>query len=516
MDDAIALSTKAPAVRIGIRGLTHTKSMLGGGIYLLIAETTSARFPMLAGSIAGAFEDGLLCTLIVPGNTVQFIQRVERLARINTVELVTENRLQIFMTQDNFLKKMFQYGADRFVEELEDFGIPENSYLIFDQADELLSLHDISLAQDQINVLKEWFSKKGITALLVFSRFTDAHNNTVNAIMDSLGGIVRLGGAREGLELKFDYWQSPTSVIAAKNYQLETLDTGLYKASTKAIAPDPFIDDEMQEEGPAEQQMLGYESGVHFVAKQAPIHLERYRGYLKPLEFMREVNRTLDHVKASSISSALMVGTPSKGMVMGDIVRRFDRSSRLGELITADDHQCYICLNIDSKSVVLENLEIVLGLPADTVFGQYRIVNSRDEIRLELAALSYAVQLRSYPDFSLIHEIPVPQQISRSSPTIDKGYLSRSSQKKASVDSSAVGYEEFSSKSEGLVSTDFELAKRSVSLRPSFVNKETPDSEGYRTSSSETKDEVLFDFDIDLEGPVFEKKEAPRAKRSLS
>jgi hypothetical protein len=334
--------------------------------------------------------------------------------------------------------------------------------------------------------------------------------------MDSLGGIVRLGGAREGLELKFDYWQSPTSVIAAKNYQLETLDTGLYKASTKAIAPDPFIDDEIQDEGPAEQQMLGYESGVHFVAKQAPIHLERYRGYLKPLEFMREVNRTLDQVNASSISSALMVGTPSKGMVMGDIVRRFDRSSRLGELITADDRQCYICLNIDSKSVVLENLEIVLGLPADTVFGQYRIVNSRDEIRLELAALSYAVQLRSYPDFSLIHEIPVPQQISRSSPAIDKGYLGRSSQKVASVDSSAVGHERFASKSEGLVATDFELAKRSVSLRPSFVNKETPDGESYKTSSPETKDEVLFDFDIELEGPVFEKKEAPRAKRSLS
>jgi Cellulose biosynthesis GIL len=512
MDDATAFNAKAPAVRIGIRGLTHTKSMLGGSIYLLIAETTSARFPMLAGSIAGAFEDGLLCTLIVPGNTSQFIQRIERLARINTAELVASNQLQIFMTQDNFLKKMFQFGADRFVGELGDFGIPKNSFLIFDQADELLSLHDISLAQDQINVLKEWFSQRGITVLLVFSRFTDAHNNTVNAIMDSLGGIVRLGGAREGLELKFDYWQSPTSVIAAKNYQIETLDTGLYKASTKTTAPDPFSDEEIQDEIPTDRQMLAYEDGLQFVAKQPVVHLDRYRGYLKPQEFVREVNRNIDQV---NISCSLMVAMPSKRTTMSDIIKLFDRSSRIGELITADDRQCYIYFNTDLKSIVLDNLEIVLGLPVGIAFDQYRVVNTCDEIRMELDAVSYAVQSRASPDFSLPYETPVPQQMSQLSSVRGKGFVGRSSQTAVSAES--VENNDISeSNSESLVAIDFELAKRSVSLHPNFIDQDVLSAESLTNLNSELKNRISSDFDIKLEGPIFEKNAAPRAKRSLN
>lgn len=516
MDDAIALNNKAPAVRIGIRGLTHTKSMLGGGIYLLIAETTSARFPMLAGSVAGAFEDRLVCTLIVPGNTAQFIQRIERLARINTAELVAENRLQIFMTQDNFLKKMFQFGAERFVDELADFGIPENSYLIFDQADELLSLHDISLAQEQINVLKEWFAKRGITALLVFSRFTDAHNNTVNAIMDNLGGIVRLGGAREGLELKFDYWQSPTAVIAAKNYQLETLDTGLYKATSKAIAPDPLTDDDVEEEALPARQMLAYEAGTQYPVKSVIAHSEKYRGYLKPPAFMQEVGRTLDQLSGSNMSSALVVATPSSRMGLGDVVKRFDRSSRLGEVITADDRQCYMYLNVDTKSAALESLEIVLGRSIDTIFSQYRLLISIDEIRLELAALSYAIQLRSFPDFSPVDEVPAQQNVSNFSQSNDRKTLSRPIKKWVPSPSPVIEKNKPTTLPAISVDTDFELAKRSVSLQPNFPNKNISSGDGGVKAISDGTDEILFDVDIEIEGPIFEKSEAPRAKRSLS
>ncbi|MDO9480544.1 MAG: BcsE family c-di-GMP-binding protein [Azonexus sp.] len=514
MDDATTLTAKVPAVRIGIRGLTHTKSMLGGSIYFLIAETTSARFPMLAGSVAGAFEDGLSCTLIVPGNTSQFMQRIERLARIDTAELIAGKRLQIFMTQDNFLKKMFQFGADRFVSELEDFGIPDDSYLIFDQADELLSLHDISLAQEQVNVLKEWFSKKRITALLVFSRFTDSHNNTVNAIMDSLGGIVRLGGARAGLELKFDYWQSPTSVIAAKNYQLETLDTGLYKASTKAASSDPLMDDEVEEENLTGRRMVAYENTVQIGTRHPAVGFEKLRGYLKPLDFMREVNKILEQMGVGNLSCVLVVGIPANGMIVSDIVRRFDRSSRLGELITVDDRQCYVYLNIDTKSDLQENLEIIFGLSVNAIFSQYRILDSLDEIRLELAALSYAVQLRSYPDFSSIHEIPVPLQISRFADSAADG-VSRNSGLKQSLDESVSGINsQPSKKSESLDSLDFEPAKRSVSLSPIFhTNQEAMDDVVFSDGKPGEKTEVFFDLELD--GPVYEKKEVPRAKRTL-
>lgn len=234
MNDLVTPAPMAPVVRIGVRGLPNlTDNMTTGGLYVLIAATPSARFPILAGSLGSALSDDLPCTVIVPVNPELFVQRIESFGHLNLSEVIANERLQIFVMQDEFPKKMFRFGTESFLKELEEFKVLENSYLIFDQADELLSLHDISLALEQIDVLKKWFEARKVTALLVFSRATEAHSGTINALMDSLTGIVRLGGDRNGLELTFDYWQSPDGTIAARNYRLLTLESGLYEASTK-------------------------------------------------------------------------------------------------------------------------------------------------------------------------------------------------------------------------------------------------------------------------------------------
>ncbi|QDL53088.1 BcsE family c-di-GMP-binding protein [Rhodoferax aquaticus] len=224
-----------PVVRVGVSGLPNlTDSMTIGGAYVLVAETPSARFPLLAASLSSALEQGLPCTVIVPANPEQFIQRIDSFVPLDAVTLIANKSLQLFVMQNEFSKAMFRFGADAFAEEMEEFGIPENSYLIFDQADELLSLHDISLALEQISVLGKWFAQRRITALLVFSRVTEANAGTINAIMDNLSGIARLGGDKDGLELTFDYWQSPEGAIAARHYILLTDELGLYQASTKS------------------------------------------------------------------------------------------------------------------------------------------------------------------------------------------------------------------------------------------------------------------------------------------
>ena len=97
-------------------------------------------------------------------------------------------------------------------------------------------MHDTTLALDQIDVLKKWFDQQRVTALLVFSRATEAHAATLNALMDNLTGIAHLGADRDGLGLTFDFWQSPEGTVAARNYRLQTLDSGLYEASTKVPA----------------------------------------------------------------------------------------------------------------------------------------------------------------------------------------------------------------------------------------------------------------------------------------
>lgn len=275
MNDPAALAPIAPVVRIGVRGLENlTNHMISGGLYILIAETPSARFPMLAGSLGSALKDGLACTVIVPANPELFIQRIESFDSSITRELISANRLQLFVMQDEFSKTMFRYGAEGFVKELEHFGIPEHSYLIFDQADELLSLHDISLALDQVDVLGKWLNQRQVTALLVFSRVTEAHSDILNALMDNLTGIVRLGGDKDGLELTFDYWQSPEGTIAARNYHLTTLDSGVYEATTNTApseqSPGEDGNELLEEVEDAEPHFFYMDPDLNSVAKQMP------------------------------------------------------------------------------------------------------------------------------------------------------------------------------------------------------------------------------------------------------
>ena len=201
MNDSDAPVPMTPVARIGIRGLPNlTDSMISGGVYVLIAQTPSARFPLLAASLASAITDELACTVVVPAEPELFIQRIESYGDLNVHELLAANRLQFFVMQDEFSKNMFRVGAEGFVEELEHFEIPENSYLLFNQADDLLSLHDLSRALDQVEVLRKWAAQKRVTMLLVFSRATERQAGTLNALMDNLTGIARLGADKDGLE----------------------------------------------------------------------------------------------------------------------------------------------------------------------------------------------------------------------------------------------------------------------------------------------------------------------------
>lgn len=237
MNDSDNTDFTNQVIAIGIQGLPElSANMISGGLYALKAETPSARYPLLAGSLQSALKSGLTCTVIVPSKPEFFVQRIESFGDLDAHQLMREDRLRIFVTQDEFAKKMFRFGADRFAKELAQFEIPENSFLIFDQADELLSLHDVTLALDQVEALRKWFSQWNLTGLLVFSRTTDEHSETITALMDSLTGIARIGGGKEGLEITFEFWQSPDGTLAAQNYNLKTLDSGLYEAYTR-IAP---------------------------------------------------------------------------------------------------------------------------------------------------------------------------------------------------------------------------------------------------------------------------------------
>ncbi len=234
--DGLVLPT---VVRLGIPGLASlTDSMMSGSLYALVAEAPPARYSLLASSLSSALKQGLTCTVILPGNPADFIERVGRFGQFDMHKAIAEGHIQIFTEQDNFSKNMFRYGTETFCRELGHFNIPPDSFLVFDQADDLLSLHDVSLALSQVSALRQWFGSQNITAVLSFLRIASSASAlaALQCLMDQLGGIARLGGHRDGLEIVFDYWSSPEGTVAAKIYPLHTAENGMLAV----LAPSPI------------------------------------------------------------------------------------------------------------------------------------------------------------------------------------------------------------------------------------------------------------------------------------
>lgn len=220
------------AVRLFISDLPEvTDTMIPGGVYAMIAETPPARFPVLAVSMSGVSQSGITVTLLVATAPKVFIERISQLGFPAADEALDTGRFQVFQFQDDFSKKMFRFGTHAFLSELDHFRLPARSYLVIDQADDLLSLHDINLGLSQAEALGGWARKLKVTVLLVFTRLASVPSAmaTLTGLMDHLSGIVRLGGYQDGLDLTFEYWQSPSGTIAAKVYGLSILDTGLYR-----------------------------------------------------------------------------------------------------------------------------------------------------------------------------------------------------------------------------------------------------------------------------------------------
>jgi hypothetical protein len=216
--------------------------MISGGLYVFVTETPPARFPILATTLNHALAAGSTCTVVVAADPPSFIQRIESFGTTGAAAMLSSNQLRFFTMQSEFSKKMFQFGAESFVQELENFAVPPCSYLLFDQADELLSLHDFTLANDQIEILRNWCASRQVTLLLVFLRAGEGQISTLNGLMDSMKGMARLAANKGSLELAFDYWQSPEGTVAARNFQLQTLDSGLYEATASTTPQEATTD----------------------------------------------------------------------------------------------------------------------------------------------------------------------------------------------------------------------------------------------------------------------------------
>jgi hypothetical protein len=226
-------STTPPAfsINLGAIGLPEHTQMLPGGVYALTAMIPSARFALLAGALGSAYEQGLVSTIVVHSRAEQFLSRIAGFGNFDAPALHHEHRLHVFVMHDEFQKKLFRFGVERLLRELENYGVPENSFLVFDSAQTLLSLHDVAMAQGQVDILARWFKKRRITALLVFTAMGEAQLEAVDALMDSLTGVAKLDTGPNHLQLTFRYWRWHGSISeASRQYLLWPTESGMCEA----------------------------------------------------------------------------------------------------------------------------------------------------------------------------------------------------------------------------------------------------------------------------------------------
>lgn len=272
-----ALSEPGFGIGLGISGLPELNSdMLGGGLYAMSVRTSSARFPLLSGCLQNALNAGLSCMIVTASEPADLLARLDMPNGFSSAGYLADGQLSVFSMQEEFSKKMFLFGADRLVQELESFEAPVGGFLLFEQADELLSLHDVGLALQQVKILAKWCKQRQLTGLLAFSQSNDQKLETLNNLLDHLTGIVRLGGDRDGLELTFLYWRSSQGVVAAQNFPLYTNASGLYSVSRRRIERGESFGVahfKGEEDEDWSEQLLAPTTNAHVVANvRAPMH----------------------------------------------------------------------------------------------------------------------------------------------------------------------------------------------------------------------------------------------------
>ena len=96
------------AIGLGISGIPESSSdMISGGLYALNVRTSSARFPLLSGSLRNAMQLGLKCTIVTASAPEDLLQRLEIPGEFSSAELIADGRLSVFSMQDEFGKKVF-------------------------------------------------------------------------------------------------------------------------------------------------------------------------------------------------------------------------------------------------------------------------------------------------------------------------------------------------------------------------------------------------------------------------
>jgi hypothetical protein len=194
--------------------------------YSFTLEPGVGRTGFIAALLSANVAAGARCALLTPLSPQQFMSRCNARRAALFHEAIGREQLLIFTMVGDYDRNIFRFGPEKFLCELKDFGLQDESLLVVDQAESLFSLHDRELALEQLSAYQEWLKQTRSTALLLFSHAAEqgARAGSCQTVVDNTRGSARLVCERGVHEIWVDFWHPAEETKNGRRIVLEPGD----------------------------------------------------------------------------------------------------------------------------------------------------------------------------------------------------------------------------------------------------------------------------------------------------
>lgn len=199
-----------------------------GGIYSIRVESAPTRMSLISHALLINLGRGIHCTLATRLTLEEFLSHLDRKRAEIFLNAIEKRKLFVFSMVGDYSKNLFRFGPERFLYELEQFKVPDDSFIVIDHADALFTFEDRAIAATQARTYRQWMQKTGNIALFLFLHAdgNQSHHAYFQNLSDYFSGLAGLYISREGLELGVDFWSLQRGIIMAKHLAVTTGDDG--------------------------------------------------------------------------------------------------------------------------------------------------------------------------------------------------------------------------------------------------------------------------------------------------
>ncbi|MGV8899437.1 MAG: BcsE family c-di-GMP-binding protein [Burkholderiaceae bacterium] len=203
--------------------------LLAGGIYAIKLQSAPTRLLLMSNALAANLMRGIHCTLITPVSIEELISYCDKNRADLVLKAINSGNLSVFAPIGDYKTNIFRFGPERFLQELEQFSVPNKSFLIIDQADLLFTAEDRGIVTSQASAYKEWARKTQNIALFLFPNTAELEPEGVyfQSLANHFSGIAGLYIVRNRLEVRIDFWTMQSGIMMARQLPVITSEEGL-------------------------------------------------------------------------------------------------------------------------------------------------------------------------------------------------------------------------------------------------------------------------------------------------